>query len=73
MSANWYEGQADVGVIRRFKEAQLEQAITDACARLSMASTQDQAYTEFEQIRVLIAQRSPEQVLRLEKQRGLIR
>lgn len=52
-------------------DAELEQAITDACTRLSMSTTQDQAYTEFERIRVLIAQRSPEQVERLERSRGL--
>lgn len=69
MSADWYEGEVDVDVIRRFKEAQLEQAITDACTRLSMAATQDQTHTEFEHIRVLIAQRSPDQVARLERLR----
>lgn len=73
MSADWYEGEVDVDVIRRFKAAQLEQAITEACTRLSMATTQDQAHTEFEHIRALIAQRSPEQVARLERARGLVK
>jgi hypothetical protein len=59
----------DLGILKR--EAELEQKITDACTRLSMAVTQDQAHTEFEQIRVLIAQRSPQQIERLERARGL--
>lgn len=61
----------DLGILN--DDAQLEQAITDACTRLSMATTQDQAHTEFQHIRVLIAQRSPEQVARLERARGLVK
>ncbi len=49
----------------------LEIEINHACARLSMAVTQEQAWVEFEQLRILIAQRSPGQVERLERARAL--
>lgn len=71
MSANWYGGTVDADVIRGLGEMQLEQRITEACARLSMATTQDEAFEKFEVLRVLIASRSLAMVERLERQRGL--
>lgn len=73
MSANdrEYRHLAITGALERKADAELEQRITDACTRLTMAVTQDEAHTEFEQIRVLIAQRSPDQIARMERARGL--
>lgn len=61
----------DLGILNR--DADLEQRITDACARLSMATDEDQAREIFERVRALIYQRSPEQIERLERAKGLRR
>lgn len=53
------------------RDTELEQRIREACDRLCMATTQAQAYTEFDRVRVLIAMRSEEQIERLERDRGL--
>lgn len=61
----------DAVTLARDADEALENEISAACARLSMATTQHELYENFEQLRRLVAQRSPDQIARMERQRGL--
>jgi len=50
---------------------ELENAITDACAQLSMATDTEAQRLIFMRVQVLHGMRTPEQVRRLEEHRGL--
>lgn len=56
-----------------FAEATLETAISVACAELSLAITDHEQRQVFARIQDLHAQRTPAQVERLERHRGLVR
>lgn len=73
MSANEYEYRhlAIMGALEREADAELEQRITDACARLSLCTTRDEAWPQWCEFCRLIESRSAEAVARLERARGL--
>jgi hypothetical protein len=71
MSANWFGGEVDTEVIRRWHDTQLDQRITDACTRLSLCTSRDEAWPHWCEFCRLIESRSAEAVARLERTRGL--
>lgn len=72
MSANEreYRHLAIMGALEREADAELEQHITDACTRLSLCTTRDEAWPHWCEFCRLIESRSAEQVERIKRTRG---